>query len=153
MAVAKRREVPILTRVESEVMGVLWRGSGATVHEVVAQMQRPVAYTSALTVLRILEKKGYVQHSAHPDGGRAHVYRALVPAENARRHHVRDLVERLFGGHSEALLVGLIDDEPMSRAELERLRTLIDERLGEHTDTARSSAAPRTSKKGGARER
>jgi predicted transcriptional regulator len=154
MASAKRREVPILTRVESEVMRILWQGNGATVHEVVAQMQRRVAYTSALTVLRILEKKGYVQHSPHPDGGRAHVYRALVPAENARRHHVRDLVERLFGGQSEALLVGLIDDEPMSRAELERLRTLIDERLGERADTAvRSPAPPRTSNKGGARGR
>jgi BlaI family penicillinase repressor len=151
---AKRREVPILTRVESEVMGILWRGSGATVHEVVAQMPRPVAYTSALTVLRILEKKGYVQHSPHPDGGRAHVYQALVPAENARRQHVRDLVERLFGGQSEALLVGLIDHEPMSRAELERLRTLIDERLGEPADTtALAPAAERAGKKGGARER
>ena len=146
MAGAKRREVPILTRVESEVMGILWRadgaagngvaGNGATVHEVVAQMPRPVAYTSALTVLRILEKKGYVQHSPHPDGGRAHVYHALVPAENARRQHVRDLVERLFGGQSQALLVGLLDDEPMSRTELERLRTLIDERLGEPAEPA-----------------
>ena len=151
MAGAKRREVPILTRVESEVMGILWQGNGATVHEVVARMPRPVAYTSALTVLRILEKKGYVQHSLHPDGGRAHVYQALVPAENARRQHVRDLVERLFGGQSEALLVGLIDDEPMSRTELERLRTLIDERLGEPTDTAaRAPAAERAGKKGGA---
>ena len=117
-------------------------------------MPRPVAYTSALTVLRILEKKGYVQHSPHPDGGRAHVYQALVPAENARRQHVRDLVERLFGGQSEALLVGLIDNEPMSRAELERLRTLIDERLGEPADTAsRAPAAERAGKKGGARGR
>jgi predicted transcriptional regulator len=154
MAGTKRREVPILTRVESEVMSILWRGSGATVHEVIAQMSRPVAYTSALTVLRILEKKGYVQHSSHPDGSRAHVYQALVPAENARRQHVRDLVERLFGGHSEALLVGLIDDEPISRAELERLRTLIDERLGESAEaTSPAPAAERAGKNGGARGR
>jgi len=63
-------------------------------------------------------------------------------------------VERLFGGQSEALLVGLIDAEPMSRSELERLRTLIDERLGEPADTAaRAPAAERAGKKGGARGR
>jgi predicted transcriptional regulator len=77
-----------------------------------------------------------------------------VPADNARRQHVRDLVERLFGGQSEALVVGLIDDEPMSRAELERLRALIDERLDETAGAAaRPPAAERAGEKGGARGR
>jgi len=123
------KPLPILTRVESELMGVLWEKGRATVHEVVEALPRPVAYTSALTVLRILEKKGYVGHEPHPDGGRAHVYKPLVPASNARRHHLRDLVERLFGGSSEELVVGLIDDERLSKSDLERLRQAIDERL------------------------
>ena len=121
---------PILTRAESEIMAVLWSTGGATVHEVVAALPRDSAYTSVLTVLRILEKKGYVLHEPHPDGGRAHVYKPLVQAGNARRHHVRDLVDRLFGGQSEELVVGLLEEEKWSKADLERLRGLIDSRLG-----------------------
>src|SRR5687768_4242250 len=126
---AAPREPPILTRVESEIMGILWERQAATVHEVVAALPRPLAYTSALTVLRILEKKGYVGHEPHPDGGRAHLYRPLVPATNARRLHVRDLVDRLFGGRSEQLVVGLLEDEALTSSELTRLRAVIESRL------------------------
>jgi predicted transcriptional regulator len=122
-------EPPILTRAESEIMAILWEKGGGTVHDVVAALPRSVAYTSALTMLRILEKKGYVRHEAHPEGGRAHVYKPLVQASNARRHHVRDLVDRLFGGQSEELVVGLLEEEKWSKADLERLRELIDSRL------------------------
>lgn len=120
---------PILTRAESEIMAILWEKGGATVHEVLAALPRSIAYTSGLTLLRILEKKGYVQHEAHPDGGRAHVYKPLVQVGKARRHHVRDLVDRLFGGQSEELVVGLLEEEKWSKADLERLRELIDSRL------------------------
>lgn len=121
---------PILTRAESEIMTIIWDKGGATVHEVVGALPRSIAYTSVLTLLRILEKKGYLQHEAHPDGGRAHLYKPLVPAGNARRHHVRDLVDRLFGGQTEELVVGLLEEEKWSNADLERLRELIDSRLG-----------------------
>jgi predicted transcriptional regulator len=139
---SKRDEPPILTRVESEVMGILWAAGGGTVHDVVAAMPRPVAYTSALTILRILEKKGYVRHEPHPDGGRAHVYKPLVQVAKARRHHVRDLVDRLFGGQSEELVVGLLEEEKWSKADLERLREVIDARLNG------APRAPSASKKG-----
>ncbi len=136
---------PILTRVESEIMGVLWARGRATVHDVVAALERPMAYTSALTLLRILEKKGYVGHEPHPEGGRAHLYRPLVPEKKARRHHVRDLVERLFGGQSDELVVGLLEDERWSRADLEKMRAAIEEQLG------RSSKRGGGSRGGGAR--
>jgi predicted transcriptional regulator len=115
--------------VESEIMRVLWDKQQVTVHEVVAALPRTVAYTSALTVLRILEKKGYVAHDAHPDGGRAHVYRPLVAAPLARRRHVRDLVDRLFGGQSAQLVVGLLEEEVLTPEELKRMRTVIESRL------------------------
>jgi predicted transcriptional regulator len=119
----------MLTRAESEIMRVLWERDGATVHEVVEGLPRAVAYTTALTLLRILEQKGYVRHDPHPAGGRAHVYRPVVPASKTRQLHVRDLVDRLFGGRSEQLVVGLLDDENLTRAELERLRNAIESRL------------------------
>ncbi len=136
-------EPPILTRAESEVMAILWRSGGATVHEVVELLERDSAYTSVLTVLRILEKKGYVRHEAHPEGGRAHVYKPIVQAAKARRHHVRDLVDRLFGGQSEELVVGLLEEEKWSKPDLERLRELIDSRL---SDEGRAPGAPKPKK-------
>lgn len=138
----RANEPPILTRAESEIMAVLWRSGGATVHDVVAALERDVAYTSALTMLRILEKKGYVQHEPHPDGGRAHVYKPLVQAVAARRHHVRDLIDRLFGGQSDELVVGLLEEEKWSKPDLERLRELIDSRLS----VSKATAAPKTKK-------
>jgi len=116
-------------------MRVLWQRGGGTVHDVVAALERPMAYTSALTLLRILEKKGYVRHEPHPDGGRAHVYRPLVAAGKARRQHVRDLIDRLFGGESEELVVGLLEDERWSREELEKMRDAIESRLAQGEET------------------
>jgi predicted transcriptional regulator len=110
-------------------MRVLWDKQLATVHEVVAALSRTLAYTTTLTVLRILEKKGYVAHQAHPDGGRAHVYRPLVAAPLARRRHVRDLVDRLFGGRSAQLVVGLLEEEALTSEELKRMQALIESRL------------------------
>jgi BlaI family transcriptional regulator, penicillinase repressor len=138
----RANEPPILTRAESEIMAVLWRSGGATVHDVVEALERDVAYTSVLTVLRILEKKGYVQHEPHPDGGRAHVYKPLVQAVAARRHHVRDLIDRLFGGQSDELVVGLLEEEKWSKPDLERLRELIDSRLS----APKGAAAPKAKK-------
>ena len=135
-------EPPILTRAESEIMAVLWRSGGATVHDVVEALEREVAYTSVLTMLRILEKKGYVQHEPHPDGGRAHVYKPRVQAVAARRHHVRDLIDRLFGGQSDELVVGLLEEEKWSKPDLERLRELIDSRLS----ASKATAATKTKK-------
>jgi BlaI family transcriptional regulator, penicillinase repressor len=123
-------EPRILTRAESEIMSVLWSRGAATVHDVVAALPRAPAYTSVLTMLRILEKKGYLTREPEPGGGRAHVYRPLIAASQARRQHVRDLIDRLFGGHSEELMVGLLEDDALSRGELEQLRGLIESRLG-----------------------
>ncbi|WP_394835758.1 BlaI/MecI/CopY family transcriptional regulator [Pendulispora rubella] len=139
---------PMLTRAESEVMQVLWERQGGTVHEVVEQLQRPVAYTTALTLLRILEQKGYVRHEPHPDGGRAHVYRPTIAASKVQRRHVRDLVDRLFGGRAEKLMVGLLEDEPWTRDELESLKSEIESRL--KAEEPHSKAAPESRRaKGG----
>jgi predicted transcriptional regulator len=125
---SKQPELPTLTRAESEIMQILWAKSRATVHEVVDAMTRPVAYTTVLTMLRILEKKGYVGHE--PAAGRAYVYAPKVEHEKAQRQHARELVERLFAGNAHDLVAGLVDEEKLSRRELEELRKRIDQRLG-----------------------
>jgi BlaI family transcriptional regulator, penicillinase repressor len=123
------KERPYLTRAESELMRLLWTHGPSTVAELVQRLQRPVAYTTALTLIRILEQKGYAAHSPHPEGGRAHLYRAAVEPSAVRRRHVRDLIERLFGGDAEQLVAGLLDDESLTHADLKALRGKIDARL------------------------
>lgn len=123
-------EMPLLTRAESELMALFWERGPRTVHELAAGLPRPLAYTTVLTLVRILEQKGYVTHSPHPDGGRAHLYRAAVDPVRTRTRHVRDLVDRLFGGRAEGLVVGLLEDEKLSRRELAALKAQIDAKLG-----------------------
>jgi predicted transcriptional regulator len=126
----KKASLPILTRAESEVMAALWKHERLTVHELVETLERPVAYTTALTLLRILQQKGYARHEPDPEGGRAYVYLPAVAADKARRSHVRDLVDRLFNGRPEELVTGLLEDERFSRGQLQQLREQIEKSLG-----------------------
>jgi predicted transcriptional regulator len=126
----KKASLPILTRAESEVMAALWKHERLTVHALVEALERPVAYTTALTLLRILHQKGYAKHEPDPEGGRAYVYLPAIAAEKARRSHVRDLVDRLFNGRPEELVTGLLEDERLSRAQLQLLREQIEKSLG-----------------------
>jgi predicted transcriptional regulator len=130
MGETKKRELPILTRAESELMRVLWDAGPVTVQALVGLLDRTLAYNTVLTTLRVLEKKGYVAHAPAPEGGRAFVYRAAVEPTPVRKRHVRDLVDRLFGGVAGDLVSGLMKDERLSREELETLRREIDARLG-----------------------
>ncbi|MFZ5468274.1 MAG: BlaI/MecI/CopY family transcriptional regulator [Myxococcota bacterium] len=127
---ARRKNLPLLTRAETEVMRLLWQHGPSTVQQLMERMERQVAYTTVLTIVRILEQKGYIAHAPHPQGGRAHLYRAAVEDSGVRRRHVRDLVDRLFGGRADGLVVGLIEDEALTRDELEGLRARIDQVLG-----------------------
>jgi len=120
---------PLLTRGETDVMRVLWKRGQATVAEIVEEYTRPIAYTTVLTVLRVLEEKGYVTHDKE-SSARAHVYRAAIDERRAQRSHVRDLLDRMFAGRPDEMVNGLLDNERLTRTDLESLRRRIDEKLG-----------------------
>jgi BlaI family transcriptional regulator, penicillinase repressor len=111
---------------ELDVMGVLWEHGPATVAEVRSALQDELAYTTVLTVLRILEEKAYVGHTAE---GKAHRYHPLVGREAAGESAVRKLVRKVFGGSRELLFTHLVSDRDLSDDELQRLRRLLDDRL------------------------
>ena len=113
---------------ELDVMAVLWERGPCTVAEVQDTLADELAYTTVLTVLRILEEKGHV---AHTPEGRAHRYRALVERSAAGSSALRRVLARLFGGSPELLLTGLVEDEDLTEEDLRRLRDLLDERLKE----------------------
>ena len=111
---------------ELDVMGVLWEAGSATVAEVRERLADELAYTTVLTVLRTLEEKGYV---AHAEEGKAYRYTPLVAREAAGKSALKRLVRKVFRGSPEMLLTQLVSDRGLTRAELERMRELLEERL------------------------
>ena len=112
-------------------MSVLWLRGASTVGEVreaLANDGIELAYNTVLTLLRILQEKGHVAHSAE---GRAHRFRPLVARDAASRTAVRRLLDGLFDRSPEALLTHLVRDEGLDRAALERLKALVDSELRE----------------------
>ena len=115
------------TERELDVMGVLWEVGDATVAEVRHRLADELAYTTVLTVLRTLEEKGYV---AHEEEGKAYRYRPLVAREAAGKSALKRLLRKVFRGSPELLLTQLVSDRGLTRDEMERMRELLDERLG-----------------------
>jgi predicted transcriptional regulator len=114
-----------LTEAELRIMNVLWEKGAATVHEVLqAFPPKPaLAYNSVLTIIRILEKKGYVRHVKDR---RAHVFTPRMDRKNATRSEVRHLVGRFFGNSQGLLALNILEDEGIDAAELDRLRQLLE---------------------------
>jgi predicted transcriptional regulator len=113
---------------ELAVMSVLWRRGPSTVTEVREGLDDDLAYTTVLSALQTLEEKGYVTHEA---AGRAYRYAAAVPADKAGRSALARIKDAIFQGSSEAMLTQMVSDRKLGRAELERMRALLDARLKE----------------------
>jgi len=84
---------------------VIWRLGSASVSAVQAELQPPLAYTTVQTMLNILERKGKLRRELH---GRAYVYSARVTEAKALGQGVRDMIDRMFGGSSEELVMSLL---------------------------------------------
>ena len=119
------RDVAFTDR-ELDVMEVLWDSGSATVSEVQGRIADDLAYTTVLTVLRVLEEKGYVRHE---EEGRAHRYLPTVERADARRSALDRMIGRVFGGSEEALLTQLVGDRGLSAKTAARIRAMLDERL------------------------
>ncbi len=111
-------------------MNVVWKKGSATVGDVAESLtdDPPLAYSTVLTTLRILERKGYLRHSKK---GRAFVYEPVIAQEEASRTALGYLVNRFFGGSRELLVVNLLKEEAIGRAELRRIKKMIAESEGE----------------------
>lgn len=112
----------IFTERELDVMHVLWDRKTGTVAEVRDLIQDELAYTTILTVLRTLEKKGFVEHEME---GRSYRYHPVVSREDAREAHLRRLLTSVFGGSPSALVEKLLSSGRIPDAELRRIRELV----------------------------
>ena len=120
-----RKAGSTLTPQELAIMKVVWRLEKATVREVadVLNQQRRVAYTTVMTMMRILEEKGYLRKTV---AERAHVYRPVKPRHQVVGAMVKDFVDRVFDGASDALLVHLARDNRLTEKQRQIVKKLIE---------------------------
>lgn len=121
----------VLTGREMDVMNVLWKLESGTVSEVREELLDELAYTTVLTILRTLEKKGHVGHEVE---GRAHRYKPLVDREEAREGAIRRVTRKLFADSPELVMAHLLSEGGLTEEQLHRLRELVDRRLKEEQE-------------------
>jgi len=107
-----------LTKLELKMMQVIWKSGSCTVAAVQAELRPPLAYTTVQTVLNILERKGKLHRELE---GRAYVYSAKVSEEKAIGQSLGDLIDRMFGGSSEELVMSLLKSRQIDAKRLAKL--------------------------------
>lgn len=107
-----------LTRLELRIMQAVWKRGAGTVTEVQSELDPPLAYTTVQTMLNILERKGQLKRELE---GRAYVYTPRVTEAKALGQQLRDLVDRMFGGSSEELVMSLLKSRQIDAKKLVEL--------------------------------
>lgn len=119
------------TQRELDIMSILWRRGSGTVTEVKDDYGSEAGYTGVLKLLQILEEKELVRHEKE---GRAHRYYPVVGPEEAGGAALGRIVDKIFLGSAEMAVARLVSDRRLDRAEVERLKRLLDESLDEEAD-------------------
>jgi predicted transcriptional regulator len=117
----------VLTDHELEIMKLVWQRGAVTVRDVYEDLlaQRKIAYTTVMTMMGILESKGYLKKS---QGDKAYVYKPAQPQSQVVSSMVRDFVNRVFNGSAKPLLVHLAENEDLTPEELDEVRSLLKEK-------------------------
>jgi predicted transcriptional regulator len=113
---------PNPTDSELAILQVLWKQGASTVRQVYETLGSKGAYTTVLTIMKIMTEKGLIK----PDKSRAaYVYSVTVPPEAMRRQLVSDLIDRAFGGAAQELVLQALTTAPASKEDLKAIRKLI----------------------------
>jgi predicted transcriptional regulator len=122
-----RPRKPVLTAQELEIMKIVWRSGASTVRGVYEDLleRRRIAYTTVMTMMNILEQKGYLKKTQKD---RAYVYQAAKPQKQVIRGMVREFVDRVFNGSAEPLLLHLVEDRRLSEEDLDEIRRMLREK-------------------------
>ena len=121
-----RKNLPALSPSETEILRLVWQLGKATVQEVCDKLpaRRQIAYATVQTLLRRLEKKGYIKHH---NRGKAHVFFPAVKQEAVIKRSVKDFLERLFGGDPVPLMQYLAQHGKINTEDVEKLKQLVDQ--------------------------
>ena len=129
-----RQNLQSLTEREAQIMDIVWRLGEVTAEQVREALPGTPHDSTVRTLIRVLENKGYLTHDVR---GKVYVYRALVGRHKAQKLAVRTILTRFFAGSAEDLVSRLIEDEQLSREQLDELRK-----------SASAPAVPKRRKKG-----
>ena len=118
-----QKKLPALSPSETEILRLVWQLDKATVQDVCDKLpaKRKIAYATVQTLLRRLEKKGYLKHHVR---GKAHVFFAAVKSENVIKRSVNDFLDRLFGGDPVPLMQYLAEHGKIDTDDIEKLKRL-----------------------------
>ena len=119
-----RRKTEQLTPLELEIMHVLWETGPVNVQSVQQHLERELAYTTVQTMLNILHRKGKVKRTLKD---RAYFYKPAVSRSQVVSQHMSDIVDRLFGGSAESLVMSLVETKHLTPRKLARLQKLLEE--------------------------
>ncbi len=122
-----RYKLPALSPSETEILRLVWKSDKATVQDVCDNLPaaRKIAYATVQTLLRRLEKKGYLKHQIQ---GKAHVFCPAVKQAAVIKRSVGDFLNRLFGGDPIPLMQYLAEHGKIKTDDIERLKCLIDKK-------------------------
>ena len=123
-----RSKTEQLTPLELEIMHVLWETGAANVQTVQQKLKRDLAYTTVQTMLNILHKKGKAKRTLKD---RAYFYKPAVSRKQVVSKHVADIVDRLFGGSAESLVMSLVETSQLTPETLRRLHEMLEEKRDE----------------------
>jgi predicted transcriptional regulator len=120
-----RKKEKLLTNLEMKLMNIVWKLGKATVKDVKKALPRrkPLAYSTVLTMMRILERKEFVRHET---ADRTYVYYPIVTRDEVIHSTLRHLSDRLLDGSVELLMMNLIEKEKLRPDELARLKRLFE---------------------------
>ena len=124
-----RKKTPGPTERELAILGVLWERGPSTVRDVHKALHpdEQTGYTTTLKLMQIMAEKGSL---AREDAGRRHIYRPAVSEERTQRQLVQDLLDKVFAGSAEKLVMRALSARKVSSKELKRIRAMIDEMEG-----------------------
>ncbi|UZR99895.1 BlaI/MecI/CopY family transcriptional regulator [Chondrinema litorale] len=113
-----------LSKNEEYIMSILWRLEKGLVRDIMAQIPEPKPpYTTVSSVVRLLEKKGYVGHKAY---GKTHEYYPLVQQEEYRKTSFKQMVKHFFGGSVQNVLSFMVEEKEISAKEIDELKKLVE---------------------------
>ncbi|MCW3124209.1 MAG: hypothetical protein JWQ38_3701 [Flavipsychrobacter sp.] len=120
----RNTSLPTLTKAEEEVMHIIWQLERCVVRDIIDKLGDPdMPHSTISSVVRILEKKGFVDHKAY---GKTHEYFAIITKEEYAQHGVKSLMEKYFGGSPKKLVSFLVQSEDMNLKELNDILKTID---------------------------
>jgi BlaI family transcriptional regulator, penicillinase repressor len=121
-----RPKSPTLTPQELEIMKIVWQLGSVTVRNVYEALlaERKIAYTTVMTMMKILEEKGHLKKRLQD---RAYLYHAAQPQNTVIRHMIREFLDRVFNGSAEPLLLHLVKDRRIREKDMEKIARMIQE--------------------------